>query len=567
MTKNKFNTYYLSCVFCLVSLVYIAQTKSTNIQTIDGKKFYIHKIQKSQSLYAISKIYTVSIDNLYLSNPELKLGAKSGQEIKIPVNSSGNNASTIIASTSNATLVDTNKFITYKVSKGETFYSIQRKFNLSERQLNAYNPSIEQGLKDGQTIIVGEKIKRKPVKEQKEKKQLASIIKEVKQTPTIIDSSIFVVIPKSKKAVYNIALILPFKLDITLAMDLPALAKTSANFPAIPSLAIDFYLGFKRALDSLAAKDYSINISLYDIDDQDSLKLVQLINSPTFKTFDFIFGPLYANGFKPIAKKAKELSIPIISPITQQNKILFNNHYISKTNPSQFTLLECLADYCIDSLITENTNVFLVSAEKDKKEIAFVSAFKKYYNEKIKLLGKPIKDSIKTVKGIAGLKSAFSSHAKNIVVTLSSNHAFAADFTTQLALFADKKNTVLCGWQSLTEIDNIDQEYLDQLNYTFPHQYNIVNTDSYKPIINNYREQLAAYPGEYYFIGFDIAFYYLKHLKTIGPDFVQTLNNLPYETNYMRFKFARPDVTTGFDNRGVYIFKYNNYQLQKTGWK
>ena len=42
-----------------------SQTKSDKIQTIEGKKYYIHKVEKSQSLYAISKLYTVSLEEIY----------------------------------------------------------------------------------------------------------------------------------------------------------------------------------------------------------------------------------------------------------------------------------------------------------------------------------------------------------------------------------------------------------------------------------------------------------------------------------------------------------------------
>ena len=170
-------------------------------------------------------------------------------------------------------------------------------------------------------------------------------------------------------------------------------------------------------------------------------------------------------------------------------------------------------------------------------------------------------------RGMTGLKNVFKSGMKNIVVTLSANQVFLADFTTQLAMYGDRKDVVLCGWQSLTETDNIDQEYLNQLNFTFPHQFNLTNITAYNSISKSYIEQQQTIPGEYFFIGFDVACYYLSHLKTTGPDFVYNLNNLPMETNYMRFKYARPDFTTGFDNRGVYIFKYSNYHLQKTGWK
>ena len=568
MVKSFFHTITLSVIFCFVSFAALSQTKSTNIQTLDGKKFYIHKIEKGQSLYAISKLYNTNLDALYLVNPELKAGAKSGQEIKIPVTplNATLSANTNVTNTPTPVAVDTNKYLVHKILKGETVYSILHKYNLTEKQLNAYNPSLTQGLKEGQILIVGEKVKRKPaVKELKEVKPL--VTKETKTSLPSIDSATLKPLAKPKKTNYNIALILPFRADQTLALDINNLVKSSGSFPQIPALAVDFYLGFKRAVDSLTSDDFKINLELYDIDDKDSLKLVQLANSPKLKEFDFIFGPLYANGFKSIAKKAKEYTIPIVSPITTQNKILYNNNYISKTNPSQFTLLEELAAYCMDSLMTGNTNLVIVNSEKDKKELVFINAFKKYYTERQKTLGKNGKDSVRVVKGIAGLKTVFNAHQNNVVITLSNNQAFAADFTTQLALFADKKNCVLCGWQNMSENDNIDQEYLNQLNYTFPHPYNLVNTASYKPIVASYRLQQDSYPGEYYFIGFDIALYYLKNLKATGPDFVHALNNLPEETNYMRFKFARPDLTTGFDNRGVYVFKYNNYQLHKTGWK
>src|SRR5690606_12313548 len=104
-----------------------------------------------------------------------------------------------------------------------------------------------------------------------------------------------------------------------------------------------------------------INLQLADVDDKDSTKLEALLAKTDFSELDIIFGPLYPSDFKTMSKKAKEFFVPIVSPITQQNKILYNNIYISKTNPSQFTLLEGLADYCIDSLIQNNANIILMT--------------------------------------------------------------------------------------------------------------------------------------------------------------------------------------------------------------
>lgn len=567
---------YRNIIFCILFLaVFVsnAQTRSATIQIIEGKKYYIHKIVKGQSLYSISKVYNVSLEDIYDVNPELKTaGAKADQEIKIPFAASVKNEA-VVGNSDYAIAdvqIDTSKYITHKILKGETVYSITRFFNITEKQLAAYNPGITPALKEGQIIIVGEKNKKKNSVKKKEPQPVVQEPIALPKTNGIstIDSSNFIPVSKPKKDKYNVALILPFRFEQTLNLDVNELVKTNTSFPIVPAVSVDFYLGFKRAVDSLIDKNFDVNILLYESDDKDSVKLDRIINDQEFKELDLIFGPLYASEFKTISEKAKDFKIPIVSPITQQNKILYNNIYISKTNPSQFTLMESLADYCIDSLVTNNTNIILMLlAEKDKKESAFVHAFKKYYNEKQKLSGKGLRDTVTLARGIAGLKAAFQPNVRNVVVTLSANEVFMVDFTTQLAMFADKKDIVLCGWQSLTETDNIDQEYLNQLSYVFPYQFNITNLPMYNAVSRSYIEQQQTTPGEYFYRGFDIAHYYLSHLKSTGPDFIHELNHLPLETNYTRFKYARPDNTTGFDNRGVFIFRYANYQLQKTGWK
>ena len=81
MIKFRGCIFILILIFCSIQI--IAQTKSNNIQTIDGTKYYIHKIEKSQSLYSISKLYGVTLDEIYLLNPEVKSGTKINQEIKL----------------------------------------------------------------------------------------------------------------------------------------------------------------------------------------------------------------------------------------------------------------------------------------------------------------------------------------------------------------------------------------------------------------------------------------------------------------------------------------------------
>lgn len=541
--KVSYLRFVLSFIFVFSSLIFSAQEKSSEIKTINGKKYYIHKVEKGQSLYAISKVYNVDINVILAENDEAIDGLRNGQELKIPVSGAATTIQPIHGSP-----IDTIRYNYHKVAKKETVYSICKQYNITEAQLNQWNPSIAaSGIKMGQMVIVADKKKN------------------VVLTPVLLVDSTKIKLVKPVKTKYNIGLLLPFKIAESELLDVNNLVQSKSNFPQVQSLAIDFLMGFNKAVDSLKSESFSLQTFLYDIDDKDSNKVGALCKSAEFKSLDLIIGPAYPSGFKDVSAYAKSYNIPVISPFTQQSKILFKNNIASKVNPSQFTMIESLADYCIDSL-KSTASVYIVN-NGSVKDQQYVKAFKLSYSEHLKELNLPAKDSVIEVRGLAGAKSAYVAGKKNVYVLFSNNQVFLTDFVTQLAVYADKKDITLAGWQNITATDNIDQDYLNRLSYTFPSQNNLINVRAYSNLIKSYQNEMSSDPSDYFFQGFDLAQYYLQNLKTSGPDFINQLDKLQSEGNYLRFKFYRPDENTGFENKGVYIFKYNNYQLYRTGWK
>jgi LysM repeat protein len=540
--KVKYSKFFVTCIFCLLTLLSVSQEKSTDIKTINGKKYYIHKVEKGQSLYAISKLYNIDINVILGENDEAIDGLRNGQELKIPVSGAVTTIQPIHGSP-----IDTIRYNYHKVAKKETVYSICNQYKITEAQINQWNPSIAtSGIKTGQMLIIADKKKY------------------IESTPVlIVDSAVRIVKPKKTK--YNVGLLLPFKIAESELLDVNNLVQSKSNFPQVQSLAIDFLMGFNKAIDSLKSSDFTVQTFLYDIDDKDSNKVGVLCKSDEFKSLDLIVGPAYPSGFKDVSVYAKNYNIPVISPFTQQSKILFKNNIASKVNPSQFTMIEALADYCVDSLKTI-ASIFIVN-NGNVKDQQYVKAFKQAYAEHLKELNLPLKDSVIEVRGLAGAKAAHIVGKKNVYVIFSNNQVFLTDFITQLAVYADKKDITLAGWQNITAQDNIDQDYLNRLSFTFPSQNNLINVRAYSNLIKGYQAEMSSDPSDYFFQGFDLAQYYLQNLKTIGPDFVNQLDKLQSEGNYLRFKFYRPDENTGFENKGVYIFKYNNYQLYRTLWK
>lgn len=558
ISKNTYLKFSFTILLVLSFVFSFAQDKSKDIRTINNKKYYVHKVEKGQSLYAISKLYATDVNVIIAENDGAKDGLKTGQELKIPVEVAAVAPVKPVVVPLVSQDVDTTKYVYHRVAKKETIYSICKQYGISDKQLEQFNPGIASGLKPEQMLIVGDK-------KNKRESKLASITNfNSTNTAVIQDTSISK--PREKKSSYKIGLILPFKLTESELLDPSVLVQSKANFPQIQSLAVDFLMGFNKALDSLKSSDCKIETFVYDIDDKDSVKLESLCKTEEFKALDLIFGPVYPSGFKTVSGYAKNYSIPLVSPFTQQNKILYRNNLSSKTNPSQYTLMEALADFCIDSC--KSSSVIYVVNNGNIKEQQYVKAFKNYYNDRIKLLGFPIKDSVIEVKGLNGAKEKYVSGKKNIYVLLSNNQVYLADFITQLAVWSDKKEVVLAGWQNITTMDNIDQDYLNRLSYTFPSQNNITNLKTYTALIKSYQNEMSSDPGDaYYFMGFDIAQYYISNLKMHGPDFVAQLDKYPSEGNYLRFKFYRPDAATGFENKGVYIFRYKDFQLYRSQWR
>jgi len=612
-TKHIFLKFTVSFTLCLLSYVSMAQIKSTDVKTINGKKYYIHKVEKGQSLYAIAKIYNMDVNSILAENDEAIDGLKPGQELKIPFES------LLTKQLSNA--IDTNKYVYHKILKGETVYAITKKYNVEEKKLASYNPTLNSGLKEGDYLIIGEKKKISSTKHVASSTPISLVTSEtytvlqsetlygiskklnvsqddllkwnpeskdgIKQgqvlkvsSPKALTTSIVLnstsntvatsaekdtaTFHKAKKTSYNIGLFLPFKLNESESIIIDDLVRAKASFPQTQSLALDFYIGFKKAVDSLVSKDFDVNINIYDTDDRDSAKIEAICRSVDFKSQDVIFGPLYSSVFKIVSKYAKVNHIPIISPVIQHNKILFDNPMVSKITPSVYTLIENLADYSLDSL--SNTRMILVNATT--KDQAYNKSFKNQYNQGLINHKRSLKDSIVEVKGLAGVKGAYVAGKKNVVVLFTNNLVYLQDFITQLSIYADKKDILLMGFSSVANIDNLDQDYLNLLNFHFAETNHINLKDSVtRQLAKHYQEFYIADPSESYFEGHDVAMYYLYHLKTIGPDFFLNLDKNNWSGIFTDYKFFRPDTETGFENKATTIYKYSNYQLQKIGWK
>ncbi|HXU26926.1 MAG TPA: LysM peptidoglycan-binding domain-containing protein [Bacteroidia bacterium] len=528
---------------------------SKNTQVINGKKYYIHKVEKGQSLYGIAKIYGQDLNTLIVENPEAIDGIKSGQELKIPAEKSKEQ--------SQPTLKDYENYLTHKVSKGETVYSICHQYKISEQQLTQLNPTLKDGLKENSILKIKEKEKEKEKEKAKttqtntvntSKAITNTVATTPKKTETEAETPIEL-ISKPKKNRYNVGLFLPFHFEGLDALNIDELVMNKQDFPESQQLALDIYEGLKTAADSIKTDDFSIEFMLYDSGDIDSLVIVKLIKTEEFKNLDLIIGPLYNSPFKIVSAEAKKYQIPCVSPLTQQNKVLFDNVFTSKLIPSNNTLLQGLADYCADSLSKQN--IVLVN-NGNIKDLQNIKAFKSYYNQKVK-------DTLTEVKGVVGAKAVYKTDKINYYIILTENEAFISEFLTQLNIFADKKeNLCVIGMRKWLNYDNLDLEYFNRFSFTCAAPYFVDEQKSFvQKLSTTYIQQYNTNTSDYYYLAADAGLYYFSLLKQTGNAFSVVLDDLPKKGTCINFNFTHPNNSTGFENQAVQIIRYNDYKLKK----
>jgi LysM repeat protein len=154
----------------LLKVPYVPKTKP--VVTGSDK---IHKVAAKETLFSISRLYDVSVDEIKAWNNLKDNALNLGQELVIKKKSTTLTTTTLPATQSIKGA--------HAVAAKETLYSIARQYNISVQQLREWNSLNADEVKIGQTLFVAQPMYQKP---EEIKTQPEVVVKpEVKETPVV----------------------------------------------------------------------------------------------------------------------------------------------------------------------------------------------------------------------------------------------------------------------------------------------------------------------------------------------------------------------------------------------
>lgn len=129
-----------------------------------GTAFLQHKVQQGETIFSISKKYAVEQKDLLFANPELVMGLKAGQNLKIPVAGEiREQLSEPVTQLNRAPLSgpvnqeSLPSFEEYNVKRNDSLYFIAKRFGIEVEDILKYNPEARDGLEKRHVLRIPDK--------------------------------------------------------------------------------------------------------------------------------------------------------------------------------------------------------------------------------------------------------------------------------------------------------------------------------------------------------------------------------------------------------------------------
>lgn len=524
------------------------EQKSDKEKTVSKKETEIvkHVVLKKQTLFAISRIYNISIDDIKKHNPEVENGLKVGMILNIPIDDATkaetekiNKQSTTnekeIKQYYNRKTKDTIVYIEHIVKEKETLYSISKLHNTEIQSIIDLNPKSDDKLKIGSKLKILKSPNSKTTENEKPIVSAKAEVDNVKFNTRIFESV------QPNKTPYKIAFLLPFMVGNS---------KADASIDKF----IEFYSGALIAIQEAKEHGISFEISTFDTEKSEE-KIQEVLQNPELKNMDLIIGPAYTNQIPFVSDFSKENKINTLIPFSSKVYDVNVNPYLLQFNPGIAVEVKFIAEMLNNEYRNDNIvfcDVPSVSILDDGYEFAF-----ELQNE-LRRLKREFSKTELIDDNAASLLKLLEKDKKNVVFFNTNKYSSVTNYIDSLAASNKNKEIVLFTQYSWPEIKNAQLASFSIAPFKSDFsgsELNIYNKQfsklfNWKPTSNTPR---------YDILGYDLTNYFVALMYNHGNNFSSKKNKLPVSSGIQsQLKFERVTDKTGYVNKQLYYFLQKN---------
>lgn len=536
-----FKIIFSSLIICVMTAVFaptlMAQqpAKSQIITEYNGKQYYIHTVQKKQTLRDIAELYDVTVAEILYENKELKNNPKQGSIIRIPYKE-------VVVEE----IIEIQEFEEESVENDTLSYSdihefVPKSFD-SDR---LYKVALMMPL-------YLEQIDEKFVQDEVSNKQLLA-----KPFSYLHFYEGFMI------AVDSMVSSLDMKIDLKV-YDIDQDTNKIANVLCDSTLLdMDMIVGpfhlkpFEKVMEFVSGHDVMIvnpmtnredlligNPNMVKVKPSYSFQmqwLEQLIADKYTDNNIYILAMDEAN--METARMIEEIALRNVSeysavPNAHIKKVIKKHHDALRNEEVEFDEEKYQTDNMVFnvSMINQNPD----DTTKLKNQVVV-------YNYSI--------DSLKKVKKVA------SSIRNNVFVAYGDSKVFANEIINKLNIFSKDYPVSLIALPDWSKFDRLFNENLMKLSTVyFDDDYIVYDSYAVGKFICKFREEYGTEPKDMAYHGFNIGWYFLNALMNYGDNVVDVIATYRIPLLNTKYYFERKDINDGYENTFWNIYQYKNYE-------
>jgi len=519
---------------------------STIVKVLKDDNFIYHIVDSGETFYSIARKYGVKDKKLKKANESLDPNnIPKGAVLKIPRDE--------INLSVDKPVEEDKQYIYHNVKRGETLFSIGQLYNIDEDLIKDSNEQLkERELLEGEYIKLPKDKITLPEKDIVEENQPdTSIVESVTETCYCPDNA--------GEDKIKVALMLPL---YGYTNDTLNLNSSYSKIYERSQIFIDYYEGTLLAVDELRKKGLSIDLQVFDTDN-DTTKVKEITNQEIFPYFDLIIGPVYSRNIDIVAQRAAKFKIPVISPLSISSAFLKGFKTGFQISPSNNILYKRM----IETAKSFDADNFIIIKNGNRPNNKFANEFKEAYFK-----GKSLEEishlRYAEVLFYAGDEEltldSFVDSLHNLVIIPSSDKAFVSDVVSRLNTLTETHKITFIGHPRMINYENIDIRFFHNLNtYIFDLHYIDYSQEDVKDFVYKFRKIFEKEPDKYSFYGYDITYYFLHAFQLFGDQFYCCFDRYYPDLLQMNFDFKRIDKDSGFINEKMILLNFQrNYLLR-----
>lgn len=471
--------------------------------TIPGVEYY--EVQPKDNYYRITRKYGITQKELFAMNPGLEeTGLQPGDRIQVSGSQPSSEATTTVSETattetvnssqnnSNDGLIQDGEYLTYNVKSGDTVFGILNRFKITLAELLELNPSLSNGLKAGSVLRI-KKLDSQYVKKSGEE--------------------------------LNVALMLPFGFD--------------SGDSRYRSMATDFLMGARLAIELQAQKGLKLNVNVIDAGNEQNFKnnLSQMSRDNT----DLIIGPFFKSSVLEVLDYVKDSKIPVVAPFANSEDLY---------NYSNLIMVETKDEVYAERIVEEikdkyNNEPIFILADTDKTYANLIreGLEKELKNPQIKIVASAV-DIVPPSNMATGAPSPF------IAVLAQNNEGVGNQFARRMIELSSDINGIKAYSMYYNSVFESQVDALSKSSLVYLMDRKINTEGSFeKEILQKYNNKYCKSPSKYAVIGFDVVSDILSRENKKGEVFRQigkVQTQLATKFEYVPVKKGGAYINTGY---------------------